>query len=111
MVQACEEKRWPEATSLAHLLGAAEDFILEAWSEFVLKKEPAHLSLEFDGIRVDSPCVARFENFKQECEDAIYASTGYKVHVVRKVPKFLNEVISDAAARKIDFRSGDRSTR
>ena len=65
---------------MAHLASAAEQSTPEARVEFVIKMEPAHPRLEFDGIRLDSAHGARFVNCIRE------GKRRYKVNFVREVP-------------------------
>jgi hypothetical protein len=44
---------WPEASAFSHLWMGVEDFISEKWADFCMQQGPDHLSLHYDGIRID----------------------------------------------------------
>ena len=85
--KAMKSKTHPESSTLFYLYAAAEDFILEAWENYVaLQFQPKHVSLHFDGLRIhrsafgDKPVDA----VCRECEEAIASATGFKVSIVEK---------------------------
>ena len=49
-----EECEWPESSTQCFLYQAVEDFILEKWLDFILQFNYSHLSLHYDGLRVDN---------------------------------------------------------
>ena len=53
-MEGARAKQWPEASTLAYLWQGVEDRIVEVMTEAVLSTPTQHLSLHFDGVRVDS---------------------------------------------------------
>lgn len=88
-----ETRRFPESTTLHYFWTPVEDHILRSWCRFVKEKPTAHLSLHFDGIRVDKDRVAAAADFALESELYIERETGFKVKVVRKVHRFFQEFL------------------
>ena len=86
-----------------------ESYILEKWLEFVLRYEHQHLSLHYDGIRIDNhsvqhamkermppmslPPQAMEDAFIEECKDFIQKETLYNVDIVVKPHPFLYECL------------------
>jgi len=87
---------WPEASALAFMWQGVEDNILAGCRDFVLSKPTAHLSLHFDGVRVDRDRV-RAETSSADpvghfCEllsDYAFQRTGYRVTFVEKLHRLL----------------------
>ena len=71
-VQRDETKKNPEASLLAYLYCACEDFILSHWLEFLQKTlTPKHLSLHFDGVRVAAMHNIDVDDICRQCEHHI----------------------------------------
>ena len=49
--------KWPAASTFAYMYQGAEDYILEAMVGYCLPFHASHLSLHYDGIRVDEGLV------------------------------------------------------
>ena len=47
------ECRWPEASLASHLWQGVEDHVLSSMRQFAAARHCSHLSLHFDGIRID----------------------------------------------------------
>ena len=77
-------RKWPESTALHHLWTMVEDYVLEAWTTFAMARNPTHLSLHFDGIRIDRNTITDPAAFADECSEHIHKTTGYKVTIVEK---------------------------
>ena len=45
-------RRHPDASALFSLWSAAEDFVLQAWVDYLTTLRPRHLSLHYDGVRI-----------------------------------------------------------
>lgn len=52
------DDKWAEASTLAYLWQGVEDEALCSWAVWVRSKEAHHVSLHFDGVRVDHRRVA-----------------------------------------------------
>lgn len=93
------KRHWPEATVFHHFWTVAEDSCLEAWARFCLVRQPAprHLSLHFDGLRIDTGSVADRQAFVEEAQAHILRETGFTVRITeKKVETFMDLVISTA---------------
>ncbi len=78
------EKRWPEATAFHYWWTPVEAYCVDAWLQFISSKETRHVSLHFDGVRVDRFRVEAEEDFKKASEEFILKKTGYVVELVEK---------------------------
>ena len=95
------ETRWPEASTLAHMWQGVEDHVLHAMLGVVMTRPVEHVSLHFDGLRVDRPRVkveARDEGdgVAEMCgllQEGVKTTTGYEVKVVVKEHLTLNESV------------------
>ena len=62
--------------------------VLRAWVAFVQQYKPAHLSLHFDGIRIDAQCVndsgLSMQDFTAQSAAHIFKETGFEVTIVEK---------------------------
>ena len=96
-----KEKAWPEASTLTYTLEGAEDFALQALHTFVRSIGPVkHLSLEFDGVEVDSGLVNLRPDFQESAEDFVFSQTGYRLKLRKKRRQFLCELIEECATGK-----------
>jgi hypothetical protein len=75
---------WPDATSMHNLWTQIEDWILEAWCQYVKTSPITHLSLHYDGILVDKHRIEASANFIAEAQQAIHDATNYKVEIEYK---------------------------
>ena len=98
------EKRWPEASCWSHTIGGVEDWALQAMHAYVTRSANEvglrHLSLEFDGIRVDDRVAAAEGGHAALClnlSKAIQDLTGYTVEVARKESWFLLDRLKSVA--------------
>ena len=85
-------KKWPEASTLAYLWQGVEDHVLEVMLQFVRGQMTEHVSMHFDGLRVDRGRV-RLEaedggdGVREMCarlQDHVLERTGYAVQIVSK---------------------------
>ena len=78
-----------EASIFAIWRQRAEDFILSSWPTCVLQEPIAHLSLHFDGLRVDdlslAKRLARETTLIEQRQEAIAKETRFKLVVVQHV--------------------------
>ena len=100
----CEEKRkWPEASTFAAFWQRVEDLILSCWRNWILALPTAHISLHFDGLRVDRArvfaCHDSVEAFNADAMAHIKEKTGFGVQIIEKVhASFQDLVFSDEMA-------------
>ena len=77
------EKGWADATCAATMYQALEDHILSAIMKPILAKPISHLSLHFDGVRVDKARVqlegGDGDHMCRMLEDAVKKDTGFEV--------------------------------
>ena len=67
--------RWPEQSAVYYLWAAAEDIVMTAWLHFALQHQPRHLSLHYDGMRVELPQGVTAADFSEQCSKHILALT------------------------------------
>ena len=79
-----DSNQWPENTVLHQVWTGVDDVCLEAQTDFIRQEPIVHLSLHFDGVRVDAERVRRSGNFKEEADHYVFDRTGYRVELVRK---------------------------
>lgn len=95
-----KDKGWAEATMSATLYFAIEDHILSSLVKVVQAKETTHLSLHFDGVRVDKTRVelegGDGDHFCRFLEKAILEDTGYEVHLAVKEHLSCLQLVSKA---------------
>ena len=86
----------------AHLWQGIEDRLLTAWTEFVLVHPVGHLSLHFDGLRLDNESTRGYESetdalghdtFCKESEEAIHLATGFEVQISRKTHETFEDLL------------------
>jgi hypothetical protein len=79
-------KTFPSSTIFHLLWTAVEDYLLEKWCDCLeaMQPKPRHLSLHFDGVRVDSKSVPNVLAATSTCEQYIKDRTGFDVKIVQK---------------------------
>ena len=78
-------KRNPESSCLFHLYAACEDFVLSAWTEFLVSTyKPRHLSLHFDGVRISPVEGISVEEICHKSEEHIAKKCGFHVAIREK---------------------------
>ena len=90
-------RKWPESSAFHHLWTVVEDHVLEEWAKFAMTKTPNHLSLHFDGIRIDRASVPDPQVFVRECTEHIKQTTGFDVTIVEKTHGFFLQKAKAAA--------------
>eukprot|EP00435_Cladocopium_sp_Y103_P017516 s1987_g4.t1 len=78
------DKPFPGATTFFYMWAAVEDYIVEKWCDLIESKSPSHVSLHFDGVRVNQDVVSDVPALLRECEDHIRQTTGFVVSIKRK---------------------------
>ena len=98
-----EDRLNPDASTLFFLWSACEDLILEAWLQKVQECKPRHVSLHFDGIRVDKACLADAEvsSFCSACSAHIKSATGFEVQIQCKTNPDLLEYVMQAGTAAV----------
>ncbi|CAE8607642.1 unnamed protein product [Polarella glacialis] len=100
------DKKFPECTVLQHLCTIVEDHIMEALTDFIRYHPVQHLSLHFDGIRlnvdyrlnVDEP--QDVEILMRLAENHIAEATGFLVQFKVKRHQYLSELITEHTVSK-----------
>ena len=64
-----EPEIWAEASVASHLWMGVEDFVIWQWTQLITQHRFEHLSLHFDGIRVDRVCVELISSVHQGDEE------------------------------------------
>ena len=83
-MQSRDDKTFPTATVFHHLWTCVEDCILQRWAEYVLEHKPTHLSLHFDGIRVNADVAEDREDFIRKCEEHVLRTTSFRISIREK---------------------------
>ena len=73
-----EDCKWPAASTFAYMYQGAEDYILEAMVGYCLQFHAKHLSLHYDGIRVD-------EGLVREALQAIEGNAHDRDHYIQEL--------------------------
>ncbi|CAE8656395.1 unnamed protein product [Polarella glacialis] len=100
------DKKFPECTVLQHLCTIVEDHIMEALTDFIRHHPVQHLSLHFDGIRlnvdyrlnVDEP--QDVEILMRLAETHIAEAAGFLVQFKVKRHQYLSELITEHTVSK-----------
>ncbi|CAE7506749.1 unnamed protein product [Symbiodinium sp. CCMP2592] len=78
-------KERPDVSVLTYFWNIAEDLVLDSWLGKVQPLQSKHMSLHFDGIRVDRDIAQPdVKAFCKSCSDAIFEETGLDVHIRAK---------------------------
>jgi len=111
-MSADSERRWPEASTRFYAWRPLEDLILEAWSSFARDQGATHISLHYDGLRLQRGGALDATAFAKGSQECIKASTGFAVDVVLKKHGWVKELIFDRPCVSVNPMSlGDRSTK
>lgn len=97
-----EQRSYPEASTFFFMWSAIEDFILSAWLEATTQYTIRHLSLHYDGIRLDADLPDGADAYCRAVQDRIYEQTGFRVTIREKVHRTFLEFV---AAKAISSRS------
>ena len=99
------EKRNPDATVFFYFWTTVEDWIVESWTSKLRSVSPEHLSLHFDGVRLNSNLRAWASDqhqFLGACERHIEQDTGFKVKIVEKQHFSLLQLLQRTASQTAD---------
>ena len=110
LVRTMKEKRNPDASVLFYLYALVEDTVLQAWEDHLVSHfRPKHISLHFDGLRIDTSCLSGtpLRVHCAEAEKEIWERTGFKVTVVEKQHKYFLELCTQYGAARDDEALSD----
>ena len=104
-----QSKKNPEASLLSYLYMSFEDLILSVWSEFIHSKNPGHMSLHFDGVRVSRIPGWTVDDLCAACEAHILTSTGFKVAIREKRHRTVLQLLEMAGydSQELGFEASD----
>ena len=100
-----DDKPFPSASAFYYMWTAVEDFILEHWSVYLNRLKPTHLSLHFDGVRVNSDLRDDCDAFLQECEGHIERNTGFSVQLAKKEHHNVHSCLASLAMKTDEVAS------
>ena len=101
-----QEKRNPDATVFFYMWTTIEDWIVESWTTKLRSVCPQHVSLHFDGVRLNSSLRAWANDqrqFLEECERHIEKETGFRVNIVEKKHNSLLQLLQMSASEAADM--------
>jgi len=107
-------KAWPESSCLSILWQIVESYLVQRWIEWIPEMgAPRHLSLHFDGLRVDrSFCESisgSVPSFIERSQNEIFSRTTFKVKLVEKQHLSLLDHVRSGATPTDDRLSVDPS--
>ena len=96
------ENKWAPASTFAIWWQRVECHLLHVWTQWILTLgEPAHISLHYDGLRLDKPFVERIggvNEFLRQSEAAIHERSGFHIQLAEKRHFALTELIAASGA-------------
>ncbi len=105
------DKQWAEASTFAVWWQRAEDYILRSWQMWVLQRPVKHLSLHFDGLRLDRARVqsshGSVEDFNLAAASQIAEDTGFRVAIAEKKHRTFLDLLGQEADVQDASLSGD----
>ena len=102
--QILEYKERPDVSILTYFWNVAEDIVLDSWLRKLQPLNPKHLSLHFDGVRVDAGIAGNnLQAFCNECGSHIERETDFKVFIRPKSHLcFLKMLHAKTDSEKVD---------
>ena len=100
-----KSRRHPSASVLHLLWTSVEDAIIDAWLEYILPASPKHVSLHFDGVRVDKTTFHGVTDFIAECVKSIKAKTGFQVEIAVKTSQTVVQMLRANATTNVTLKS------
>lgn len=82
----------PDNSMIAYLYQAVEDLVLSSWVQFLMTQDLVHLSLHFDGCRIQGRALDT-ASMCQESSEWIAKETGFQVVVKQKKHLLLAELL------------------
>ena len=98
LIKLDEKRPFPESSVLYYMWSAVEDYILSAWARHCQTKEPPHLSLHYDGIRISKDAVSPLASFLESSISHIKTSTGFDVRIREKKHALLFDTWKEQSA-------------
>ncbi|CAK0792945.1 unnamed protein product, partial [Prorocentrum cordatum] len=105
------EGKWAESSTFSYLWQGVENYILQHVLNFICEERVKHLSLHFDGVRVDVDRVAvtgSLGDFCSGCSARVHAATGYTVTLRNKEHSYFFDLLRAKSAAVVD-EGGPRS--
>ncbi len=91
----CEKaKTSPENSIVAYLYQSIEDLVLTSWIGYLSTLDLTHLSLHFDGVRVEGRRNINVEEICRHSEDWIGKETGFNVNIKEKKHMLFQELLA-----------------
>ena len=91
----CEKaKSSPENSIVASLYQSIEDLVLTSWIGYLSTLDLTHLSLHFDGVRVEGRRSINIEEICRHSEDWIGKETGFSVNIKEKKHMLFQELLA-----------------
>ncbi len=91
----CEKtKTSPENSIVAYLYQSIEDLVLTSWIGYLSALDLTHLSLHFDGVRVEGRRSINIEEICRHSEDWIGKETGFNVNIKEKKHMLFQELLA-----------------
>ena len=87
-----ENKPVPENSAIAYLYQAVEDLVLSSWVDYLMTLDLSHLSLHFDGCRIQGRSLD-IESICQSSSEWIAKETGFQVSVKEKKHYFFLDLL------------------
>ena len=92
-----DHRTFPEASTYSFMWSAVEDLILSSWLEFTLQHNVRHVSLHFDGIRLDADFSNGVADYCDKAQEHILSHTGFRIRIKEKTHLPFNESIAAKA--------------
>ena len=73
---------WPDTRTFFQLWSGCEDLMLAAMVGCAMDRQPQHMSLHFDGLRVAKQAVHEVDTLITDMEDAVFRAMGFRVKLV-----------------------------
>jgi len=100
-------RRFPEASTFTRFWTTAEDLVLTAWVDYVKSSPIGHLSLHFDGIRLQMDNGTPVDEYCQACSQYIKERTGFSVTIREKKHHTFRELVSVVGTEKVHLSNVD----
>ena len=88
------DRTFPEASTLFAYWTAVEDVILSSLVDFCLKFTLGHLSLHYDGIRLDAELPCSIQDFCEQASSHVFEKHGFKVTLREKTHLTFAELVA-----------------
>ena len=112
-----DDTRWAEASTFSFMWQGVEDYVISSIVDLAREEQLRHLSIHFDGVRIDTARVLRStppgedpsDAFCRQCQERIHKDTGYKVRLVEKTQNYMLDILRSRAVSNFvsDVQAGD----